>query len=527
MESSKIPWRNQKGAIAVIIAIVASLLIGFTAIAVDVGYLYEVRRQLQSAADAAALAGAQELIKDGSETDILNVAESYAKQNDFPKDLGTGEELQMFRTPPQTEIGADYVKVTVTKTVNLFFARIFGISNSDVDAQAKAQVVYLTGGDKIVPWGVTVIYPSRLTAKIGNEPEVELTETSEQIYQGLLSVPSVTNQAGYPVTVTAYNGQVFPESIFPAEYVIVGNSNLIQKVWLSQNYVNDPDSSVKYTTLYVESTGTPQARFNGKNYALTYNSSENRYEVALRIPDITNAIKQFPITVDVPGATTNAVLWVHRSSYPIKSVSIDPRSFPEGPSNFANVTVEMNEFQYGEAYDLKVVSGGESGNFNALDFRYVWHPPDYTTNHGENDSAADYYDNISGVYSGWIHIGDIIETKTGVLSQPTTVKALETRFTGCTHTSPNAWDLWVADEKPLDCGRVVFVPIVEKLERMTGKSEVIVVNLAAFFIESPPDQGTNLKGRFIEYITRTGEYTDQPPPGGIYLKTSRLVNPDF
>ncbi len=92
---------EQSGAIAIIIAIMISVLIGFTAIAVDVGYLYEVRRQLQSAADAAALAGAQELIKGGTDSDILARADEYAKKNDFPEATETPEErLWMHMGPP-------------------------------------------------------------------------------------------------------------------------------------------------------------------------------------------------------------------------------------------------------------------------------------------------------------------------------------------------------------------------------------------------------------------------------------------
>ena len=50
--------RNQAGVSAVIVAIVLTMLIGFTALAVDVGYWYVTKNELQNVADAAALAGA-------------------------------------------------------------------------------------------------------------------------------------------------------------------------------------------------------------------------------------------------------------------------------------------------------------------------------------------------------------------------------------------------------------------------------------------------------------------------------------
>jgi Flp pilus assembly protein TadG len=48
----------QKGAVAVTVAVLMTMLIGFGALAIDTGYLYVVRNELQDAADAAALAGA-------------------------------------------------------------------------------------------------------------------------------------------------------------------------------------------------------------------------------------------------------------------------------------------------------------------------------------------------------------------------------------------------------------------------------------------------------------------------------------
>lgn len=50
--------RNQRGAVAITVAFLMSILLGFAALAIDVGYLFVVRNELQNAADAAALAGA-------------------------------------------------------------------------------------------------------------------------------------------------------------------------------------------------------------------------------------------------------------------------------------------------------------------------------------------------------------------------------------------------------------------------------------------------------------------------------------
>lgn len=63
-------WRDlhrsqESGSTIIIIALAMTALLGLTALVVDVGYLYIERSRLQNAADAAALAGARDLITGG------------------------------------------------------------------------------------------------------------------------------------------------------------------------------------------------------------------------------------------------------------------------------------------------------------------------------------------------------------------------------------------------------------------------------------------------------------------------------
>ena len=53
--------RGQRGQILPVVALALVALLGVTAFSIDVGYAYYAKRQLQSAVDAAALAGAQDL----------------------------------------------------------------------------------------------------------------------------------------------------------------------------------------------------------------------------------------------------------------------------------------------------------------------------------------------------------------------------------------------------------------------------------------------------------------------------------
>jgi Flp pilus assembly protein TadG len=60
---SRVPTKskNQRGATLVLFAVLLFLLIGVAALAIDLGYLFVARNELQNAADAGALAGAREL----------------------------------------------------------------------------------------------------------------------------------------------------------------------------------------------------------------------------------------------------------------------------------------------------------------------------------------------------------------------------------------------------------------------------------------------------------------------------------
>ena len=53
--------KDQAGAVAVTVAILLVLLVGFAALAIDVGYLMVTRNELQNVADAAALAATRKL----------------------------------------------------------------------------------------------------------------------------------------------------------------------------------------------------------------------------------------------------------------------------------------------------------------------------------------------------------------------------------------------------------------------------------------------------------------------------------
>lgn len=136
---------NEYGGVLIIVAFLIVALLGITALAVDVGELYSVRRQMVNAADAAALAGAQELIRspgDHSKAEI--VAREYAHSHN-QSDAGQVE----------VTIPNDYtVEVITGKNVQYTFARILGFTDSDVPAQATAVTGKIIEMEGLIPIGM-------------------------------------------------------------------------------------------------------------------------------------------------------------------------------------------------------------------------------------------------------------------------------------------------------------------------------------------------------------------------------------
>ncbi len=78
--------RDQRGSTIAVLAAGMVMVVGFTAFAVDGGYLYALRSKLQATADAAALAGANRLPEPAA---VTIAAMDYAGKNMPAADHGT------------------------------------------------------------------------------------------------------------------------------------------------------------------------------------------------------------------------------------------------------------------------------------------------------------------------------------------------------------------------------------------------------------------------------------------------------
>ena len=105
---------QQRGSVIVMTAAILVVLVGMTALVVDLGLLYATRVQLTNVADAAALAGVQELPRNSD--GAYSSAAEYARLNGK-----TGDRVDI------RVLSGTTVAVKATRTVPLMFAQIFGL----------------------------------------------------------------------------------------------------------------------------------------------------------------------------------------------------------------------------------------------------------------------------------------------------------------------------------------------------------------------------------------------------------------
>lgn len=139
MKLAKKLVKNEDGQVLVLFALLMVVLMGFAALTIDVGMAYATKAKLQNAADAAALAGAQDLPNAGT---AKNIAVDFAGKNGL-KATQNGVKKDGDTVTATTPYNGDSTKIEVvcTRTVQYTFARFLGFTQSDVTARAVANKV--------------------------------------------------------------------------------------------------------------------------------------------------------------------------------------------------------------------------------------------------------------------------------------------------------------------------------------------------------------------------------------------------
>ena len=127
-------FRDESGQMVALWAVGVMFLFAILAISVETGFMYMERRNLQNAADAAALAGAQQLPNDTAGATTAAVSRAQANESGL-----TGPNLPQVSFS-NSAVANDTIKVVVHKTAATIFGGWFSLTPADIQAQAVAQV---------------------------------------------------------------------------------------------------------------------------------------------------------------------------------------------------------------------------------------------------------------------------------------------------------------------------------------------------------------------------------------------------
>lgn len=157
MQRLKIREDGERGGVSVLLALLMVVLLGFTAIAVDIGRLHSERAQLQNGADAAALLLAQKCASNSADVQCSTTS-TYAASIVNGNALDNRSNVKSIVLDKVNKT----VKVTAgaqeqgqpANTVTLFFAQALGISSAEVDASTSVNWGTPSKGRMILPLAI-------------------------------------------------------------------------------------------------------------------------------------------------------------------------------------------------------------------------------------------------------------------------------------------------------------------------------------------------------------------------------------
>jgi Putative Flp pilus-assembly TadE/G-like len=303
---------NERGQALVQTVLMLTMLLGMTALVLDVGAWFRAKRQLQAATDAATLAGAQAL------PDTPGTASQLALQYANANGGGVaGADVTISSTSGPN----DTIAVDGKKTAPGFFSKVFGINIVNIRAHAKAIVGTPGEAEYVAPMVVSCDHPliqdcdGKHTPVFGQSTDLNFDKFGAPGAFGMLDL---SNSGGN-----------------------VGSSTLGS--WIQQGYS-------KYLPLGLYDSD-PGAKFNSSNVS---GSLDNRVGTVLLFP-VFDTLKGggsnaqyhiigwigFHLTKVVSTSGTNATLRGYFTKYITHGIL--PKGGGQGSTNFGDVSIQLIE----------------------------------------------------------------------------------------------------------------------------------------------------------------------------------------
>ena len=151
--------RTDRGQATVLTVVFLTVMLGMTALVLDVGSWFREQRDTQAAADASALAAAQALPNDTGRADGL--AHEYLAKN------RGGTATVTFSSKFADH---DTVTVEVERQAPGFFSKLFGIAGVDVGAKATARAAGIEAARWVAPIVVHIDHPLLNCGSVNGRP---------------------------------------------------------------------------------------------------------------------------------------------------------------------------------------------------------------------------------------------------------------------------------------------------------------------------------------------------------------------
>ena len=531
--------RAQDGAVLLLVAVSLTVLLGMAALVADLGQFRAHRRQLQTAADAGALAGALQLppFSDGSNSCAR--ANTIERQNSNLTD-GKNMVVNGNLSTSYCEIIGSSVRVKpVESSVPYIFGRVLGFASTTIDARARARVVYLTRSTGLLPFGVEDLRPKSVTAIVDKTGQrIPLALCGSQTPEGF---PYWCNAGGNAITGLPAGGST-------VSLEVVDNTNKVID-WSNLGYVGSDQAPTAGATatactagqpcvkdvvlspltdpyLYYTSTSAPKTFdvlahtsnvASNANVSFTFNGKTN--SAVLQSCTGTDCTWHLPSNKLFTSATTeagtgqNVTVTIGSGKSALKTVApaqhqyarddgdivqqwvqdrhyIDPSLPANSPQRFVTFNVAFTVLVKGREITLKLGGGGaqgNSGNYGGLDLD--------TTNgsgacHGDTSGTPNAAEEVQYGACTPYSIGDPVNTQTGNFAGQVN-NGLSARI----GNSPDNWTTTANPPPPGDPRwmSLILVPPIT-FSNCNGNCTTQVVGFGSFYItEYSGQQGSTLK----------------------------------
>jgi len=196
---------EERGQVLPIMTFFIMSIMGMGALAVDFGRAYVSFHQLQSATDAAALAGAEQLPASTASTTATSFSASSSDKNfyNWMSSVNTTVTLKCLSTltsqglPCIAPSSANAIRVTSTYSVPTYFARLFGISSIPIAWTSTASM----NGSASTPWNIAIIVDT--TASM-NDTDSDSQCSTTRIACSLANVVSFLESSNIAPCTAAY-----------------------------------------------------------------------------------------------------------------------------------------------------------------------------------------------------------------------------------------------------------------------------------------------------------------------------------